>query len=368
MFPKLTGILSLCLVACSSVQPGLTDSQIERTAEADSLISRLEQLAANNRIAFGHQDDVVYGHTWSPGTASGARSDVKDVCGSLPLVIGFDLGHIEIGDSLNLDGVAFSDIRREAIHHFQEGGIITMSWHPRNPLTGGTAWDNSDSTVVGEALAKNMLDSWHKRIAEFFLSLKTPDGTLVPVIFRPWHEMTGSWFWWGKELCTAEEYIQLYRSTFNAMHHEGVNNLVFAYSTGIEPADNDEFLARYPGDDIVSVVGFDYYQLGAENGISQSKVKYMSEMLRMGKLVCDVAKKHGKIAAICETGLEGVVDNQWWTKTLLPVTANLPLAYVLVWRNAHDMPEHFYAPWPGHSSQSDFITFFNNPKTVFLND
>lgn len=370
MFPKLAGILCLSLVACARVQPGPTDIQPQRTAEADSLVSRLEHLTANGLIAFGHQDDVVYGHDWQCGMTSPGevRSDVKDVCGSLPLVIGFDLGHLERGDSINLDGVAFSEIRHNAIRHYLDGGIVTMSWHPSNPVTKGTAWDNSDSTVVRNVLAKGTLDPWHKRLADFFLSLRTPDGTLVPVLFRPWHEMTGSWFWWGKELCTPDEYRKLYRSTYEAMQKAGVNNLVFAYSTGHEPLDEEEFLERYPGDDIVSVIGFDFYQLDAANDITRSKELYVSEMQRMGKLISDIADSRGKIAAICETGLEGVVDSLWWTNTLLPVTDSLPLAYVLVWRNAHDQPGHFYAPWPGHSSQDDFIAFYNNQRTVFLND
>ena len=101
--------------------------------------------------------------------------------------MGFELGGIEMGDAKNLDSVPFTKMREldsvpftkmreEIVKHHERGGIVTISWHPRNPLTtiegggnagqkfpDGTAWDVTDSTVV-----KNILEGGSKH--ELFLT------------------------------------------------------------------------------------------------------------------------------------------------------------------------------------------------------
>jgi len=74
------------------------------------------------------------------------------------------------------------------------------------------------------------------------------------------------------------------------------------------------------------------------------------------------------VAALTETGQGSLPSADWWTATLAPILARHPVAYALVWRNAHDIPGHFYAPYPGQQSASDFVRFYNDPKTLFLRD
>lgn len=113
------------------------------TSKEDSamlLKNRLQQTASEGRFYYAHQDDLVYGHSWkveAPSEDALSRSDVFSVCGSKPAIVGFDLGGIELGDKVNLDGVDFSLMRRAAVSHSEAGGIVTFSWHMRNPLTGG---------------------------------------------------------------------------------------------------------------------------------------------------------------------------------------------------------------------------------------
>jgi mannan endo-1,4-beta-mannosidase len=85
-------------------------------------------------------------------------------------------------------------------------------------------------------------------------------------------------------------------------------------------------------------------------------------------MVCAVAKQHGKAAALTETGYECLKTPDWWTHTLAPVLARHPVCYVLVWRNAYNRPSHFFAPYPGQQSASDFIQFYNDPRSLFLRD
>ena len=78
-------------------------------------------------------------------------------------------------------------------------------------MTGGTAWDVADTTVVASVLPGGSefekFQTWMKRVGDFLLTLKTKDGQPVPIIFRPWHENNGSWFWWGQKLCSDNEFL-----------------------------------------------------------------------------------------------------------------------------------------------------------------
>ena len=121
----------------------------------DQLVLRLFTFAESGRIAYGHQDDLSYGHAWRVEDWENDpldRSDVKAVTGKYPMLAGFDLGGIERADSCNLDGVPFGLIRKAALLHIERGGIVTFSWHPRNPLTDGDTWDVSSDQVVRSIL------------------------------------------------------------------------------------------------------------------------------------------------------------------------------------------------------------------------
>ena len=123
----------------------------------DILVHRLFEYTEQGKIAYGHQDDLVYGHNWVVTDVENdplERSDVRDVTGQYPMVVGFDLGGIEMGDKANLDSVDFNLMRLAAQTHIARGGIVTFSWHPRNPLTGGDAWDISSKEVVASVLER----------------------------------------------------------------------------------------------------------------------------------------------------------------------------------------------------------------------
>ena len=333
-----------------------------RTHEAEQMLATLKALPEQGVFMFGHHDDPMYGIGWN-GDAQ--RSDVKSVCGDWPAVMSFDLGHLELGNDNNLDGVPFDRIRQESVAQYMRGGMVSFSWHADNPLTGKDAWDVSDSTVVRSVLpgGKNhdKFIVWLDRVAEFFNSIKTQDGVKVPVLFRPWHEHTGSWFWWGQALCTDEEYDALWQMTYKRMREKGADQLLWAYSPGIEPKDSAEYMRRWPGDGIVDVIGVDAYQ-------HEDRQAYIDNLDRLLRIMTDVSKAHGKAMAVTETGYESIPDSVWWTKTLMPVIGKYPISYVLVWRNAHNKSGHFYSPYPGHASEADFKAFYNDRRTLFAGD
>lgn len=353
------------LVACNSGKKDQKNTEEEtwtRTTETEKLLANLKKTSAQG-IMFGHHDDTVYGIGWE---GEEGRSDVKSVCGDYPAVISFDLGELELGGPRNLDKIAFDTLRKEIVKQYQRGGMVSLSWHARNPKTGGDAWDVSDTTVVKSILPggenHEKFAGWLGSVADFMNSLKTPEGVKVPVLFRPWHEHTGSWFWWGEKLCSPDEYKTLWRMTVDSLRVRGVDNALYAYSPGSEPQDTTQYLERYPGDELIDVVGFDTYYSGGKDD-------FMAKMDRMCGIVTALGKTHGKVAAVTETGYEGIPDSKWWTETLYPAVTKYPgLSYVLVWRNAREKVTHFYAPYPGQVSADDFVEFYKNPKTLFAAD
>lgn len=350
---------SMAIVSCGQNESG---------TPAEALLGRLSGLVNEGKIMYGHQDALMYGHSWklADDATEYVQSDVYATCGHYPAVYGMDLGGIELGLPANLDRNRFDHMRASAVAHHERGGVITVSWHPRNPLTGGDAWDVTSDQVVASVLPggekHEYFMTWLSKAADFLGSIRTADGEAVPVIFRPWHEHTGSWFWWGQNLCTTEQYKALWKMTYDYMMNErGLDNLVWAYSPGAGGLTAEIFAERYPGDDIADMVGFDAYQYSTDE-------VYMADMKNALDITCAFAEEHGKLAAVTETGYEGIPNPEWWTKVLYPSLKDYAVSYVLTWRNACDahMQHHFYAPFPGQQSADDFCGFAALDQVMFL--
>ena len=354
---------SLLILASCAGSAGTQDM-----TPADALISRLYTQVEAGKIMYGHQDDLMYGHSWKLEDAASefVKSDIHGVCGKYPAVYGMDLGGIEVGWEANLDKNDFDNMRASAVAHHERGGVVTFSWHPRNPLTGGDAWDVSSKEVVASILPggekHEFFMGWLSNAADFLGSIKTADGQTVPVVWRPWHEHTGSWFWWGQDLCTTEQYKALWQMTYDYMVKErGLDNLVWAYSPGAGGITPELFAERYPGDEIIDMVGFDCYQYSTDE-------VYIKEMKHALDVMSAFNEGRGKIMAVTETGYEGIPNARWWTDVLYQAVKDYSVSYVLTWRNACDdhMQHHFYGPYPGHLSAENFKEFAELEKIELL--
>lgn len=356
-------LLLLALSACS------TGNKKPMETPKDQMVHRLFTYAEEGKIAYGHQDDLFYGHSWCLTDWENdplERSDVKDVTGKYPMILGCDLGGIELGNEKNLDGVPFGLIRKAAQKHIERGGIVTFSWHPRNPLTGGDAWDVSSKEVVRSVLSggEKMQEfrTWLQRAADFIESI----GPDAPIIFRPWHEHTGSWFWWGQDLCTTKEYQELFRMTWIYFVRErGLKNLLWCYSPNA-PITPESYMERYPGDEFVDILGADFYEFIGPDGEDESGARFAGVIKDLLNTMTALGTEHHKLIALSETGLEGIPDAQWWTEVLYPAIKDYSISYVLTWRNAHDKPGHFYAAWPGFENEADMKAFSELSDIVFL--
>ena len=356
-------LLAACAHAPAADAPAAGMADPNATAETRALFRNLLRLQQTN-VLFGHHDTLAYGVNWrdEPG-----RSDVKDVAGAYPAVYGWDVARLFTRGRPDVpDPAGAAQMRRWILEGYGRGGVITLAWHMPNPANDTDSWNTT--RAVHRMLPGGDLHEDYKSkldvVAGFFNGLRASDGKLVPVIFRPFHEHTGSWFWWGRDHATVDEFKQLWRFTVEYLRdRKGVRNALYAYSTDVFDSEAD-YLERYPGDDVIDMLGFDDYQ----SVKSRDTRPVLVNRLRM---VAAMARARGKLAALTETGVETVPDPNWWTGMLLPALkeAGGGVSYVLVWRNANKAAEpardHFYAPYPGHPSAPDFVRFKQDPFVLF---
>jgi mannan endo-1,4-beta-mannosidase len=361
---------SLILILSSSVysQKLPVPSDKKATRETVALFQSVWKLQQKG-IMYGHQDDLMYGLTW---WYEKDRSDTKDFTGDYPAVAGFELGHLELGNERSLDSVSFVQIAEQIKAHYKRGGIITISWHLNNPLTmqlpdvksrrqGGTAWDVSSKEVVASILPNGanheLFNTWLDRLSTFFIGLKDDKGTPIPFIFRPYHEHSGNFFWWGNGICTDDQYSALWRYTVEYLRDKkNIHNILYAYNTD-RVTSLEQYLKGYPGDDIIDIMSFDMYDRGEQfNGELDAALKFVTET--------SISRK--KLTALSETG-ERRGKSDWWSTVLLPIVSKYPVSYVLTWRNAFNT-RNLNALSPRKAFPDDFMNFYNSPRSLFLKD
>ncbi|MEL6670623.1 MAG: glycosyl hydrolase [Bacteroidota bacterium] len=331
----------------------------QATRQTKALWMNLKQLG-KSQILFGHEDDLAYGINWR---AERGRSDVKEVCGSYPAVFGWDVSKLGKHPH-NIDSVNFRDMRKWMKQAYKMGAINTISWHLDNPVSKGDSWDTTPAVrqiLPGGSHHAAFLEKLDL-FADFVKKLKVGvfRRQAVPIIFRPFHEHSGSWFWWGEDFRTDEEYIQLWRFTVHYLRDEkGLHNLLYAYSPDIVSS-KEEYLKCYPGDEYVDILGMDNYQDFRSSGNP-------ADFPARTRMLVELAEEKGKPSALTETGSEGIPNPEWWTGVLLEQLKKDPLAsgisYLLVWRNGW-VPHHF-GPYPDHHSAEDFRKFFDDPMIWF---
>lgn len=366
----LSAVIVLVISGFSLSAQNLNPARVSLSDESASRLTRnlYHNLAAMSGkiIMVGHQDALAYGIGWA---GDDDRSDVKDLCGSHPAVAGWDIGGIEMGMSENLDSVPFDLIRQRIMDNFHRGGLNTISWHAFNPVTGAGSW--ADTGIPDPVVPLLLPGGQHHdkllqsldRVAAFLSSLKSASGEPIPIVFRPWHEHSGNWFWWGSIHCSRQEYIELYRFTVQYLrnrHH--LNNLLTAYSPDVGFRNAEEYLERYPGDDVVDVLGLDDY-----HSLRTGKPELL---IRNLEIIAETAARKRKLAAFTETGCSNVADPRYFTGKLLPCLLHSELtssvSWVLFWRNYQN--DHHFLPYPGHGSAADFMEYIKNERIALIRD
>lgn len=282
----------------------------------------------------------------------------------------------------------------------EDGAIMTLSAHMPNfafseekENTTGKTYDRYDYLAAdsynlsGDCMNQILPGgAYHERfnayldmVAEYAHQV---DGT---ILFRPFHENTGSWFWWGKAFCEPETYKSVFKYTVEYLRDEkDVHNILYVYGPGSEAATLAEYEERYPGDAYVDMVGFDTYD---SNPVTDEEgYTFQTNFENTVRLTDEFAKLHGKLFAVTETGITSdqgglpAVGNKrpdWFMKILDIVTKEeYNCCYFMIWTNYSD--SSYYTPFVasvkedgtlhGHEMINEFIEFYNDEKSIFASD
>jgi mannan endo-1,4-beta-mannosidase len=324
------------------------------TTKTVGLFYNLMKLSETHML-FGQQDYASDGFGWKDLYG---RCDVKEVTGSHPAMYSFDFLHFTNDWRMEHKDTAYQ--KRLMIQAYNRGNVISFCWHYYNPVTDKSFYDTT--IVVKHILPGGSHHNIFKKdlqiIANFANHAKDANGELIPIIFRPWHEFDGQWFWWGKPHCTTDEFKNLYRFTVTYLRDSlKVRNFLYAFSPDCRFKTEEQYLERYPGDEYVDLLGMDNYWDFNPKGDG------LEAVVKKCRIISDLAQKKNKLAAITETGLANVTDTTWYTQKLLYImkSSGVKLAYVAVWRGE-------YVPHPKHPAAEDFIRFRKDPLVLFEDD
>lgn len=264
-----------------TVMPGDWSGNVQMTDDAAKAVFADAQVGQVIRVAV---KDVAAGAQgsfknsgWSE-IASG--TDYFDISGDYTLVITED-----VLKSLQEGGLIIGGHDYTAVAVYLENNGTALD--PNKDYAfykADTEFDATNATVEGTWENKVFTEDL-KNAAAYLKLLRDAD---IPVLWRPFHEAAGGWFWWGKD---AASFKSLWIAMFNYFKTEGLDNLIWVWTT--EGNDSD----WYPGDQYVDIVGRDVYNKETADCVSE----YTS-----------IAENYGnKIVSLSECGTVGLISEQW---------------------------------------------------------
>jgi mannan endo-1,4-beta-mannosidase len=190
---------------------------------------------------------------------------VREQTGLVPAIGGFDL--MDYSPSRQEFGADPRGLVERIVEWGRSGGIVTLSWHWNAPAglpneSGGREWWSGFYTRATDFdVATALADPSSEAYALLLRDMDVVAGELaklrdegIPVLWRPLHEGSGGWFWWGAR--GPEPFVELWRLMFRRYtEHHQLHNLLWVYT----PGSLNDFEAWYPGDAFVDVIAPDVY-------------------------------------------------------------------------------------------------------------
>ncbi|MGN0352547.1 MAG: glycosyl hydrolase [Roseburia sp.] len=385
----------------------------------------LEAMGKTSSVIYGHQNDTWY----KAGSSSLSFSDTFDVTGQYAGIVGIDtlsLTGNEYSASRYNNEIAAKDEEVQAIdvetlgkakanvvaaarltnQNIANGSIITLSAHmPNFSIVNENAeykegepsyakYDFSGYTpnvLTGDVANEILPGGKYNEMYCAYLDMIADYASMVDgtILFRPFHEGTGSWFWWGAAFCNEETFKNIYRYTVTYLRDtKEVHNMIYVYGPGSEASSEEEYEARYPGDAYVDMVGFDMYNSEPTADNTTFLQNFKNEL----GIVQNFARNHGKLMAVTETGVStaspdaeenqtalhstGNADKDWYMQ-ILEAVSETDASYFLLWAN-FGKRDGYYTPYVdvvkedgtlrGHEMLDSFLEFYNDNRSVFAGD
>jgi hypothetical protein len=282
-------------------------------------------------------------------------------------------------------------IRNYIINKYENGGIVTIVAHMPNFNTArqyqgtefqgsafakkGNAWDR-ETDVIGAILtdgsvARMEYIRYLNDMAAYFESLTYEDEP-IPILFRPFHEMNGSWFWWGADARVKE----LWKFTWHYLTDtKGLRNLVWVWSVNIDPnnSPNPNLDPYWPGSGYVDVVAMDGYLTGPET----TMLNPSGQFSRMYNALALIAQREGLPIAISEFGFSPDSykirrEPEVWQSKLPDFLNSLEIkpSYFLIWSGLAGPEAFSYANElemaEDRENFRNFVLYGNHGEVMFL--
>lgn len=265
--------VSAIWLACASVSA--SEDRVVTPADRYASLDVVKVLTYISGLTDRSEKRVLSGQHCGRGVevAEQYRTNVTEIAaatGHKIALIGTDYGRGRT-DAADPDAAAANRI---LIQHWRAGGLVTVTWHCVNPWTDQPAWNRKigslDELVTPGSRVRATWMAQLDRIADALAELQAAG---VVVIWRPFHEMNGGWFWWGRR--TPEQFRRLWHHMFRFYTQEReLHNLLWCWSpsaTASTPA-----VDYYPGSDYCDLVGLDYYG-------DELEMKWYEDVASLGK-------------------------------------------------------------------------------------
>jgi mannan endo-1,4-beta-mannosidase len=259
----LVPLVGLLCGGCSSIRPVTPNP----SPEAAALLNYVQSLSGRHTLTGQHN----FPNTQDASTRLAARA-----WGRTPAIFGQDFGFARPGDK---DAVAARpEIIAEVKRQYENGSIITLCWHAVPPTADEPvtfrpmpgAATNQLASVQGQLTDEQwnelitpgtgLYNHWCAQVDVIASYLKQLQAAHIPVLWRPYHEMNGNWFWWGGRAGnrgTAALYRQLFDRLVN-YHH--LNNLVWIWSMDRPGINAGPFTDFFPGKTYFDIAALDVYR------------------------------------------------------------------------------------------------------------
>ena len=264
-----------------TVMPGDWSGNVQMTDDAAKAVFADAQVGQVIRVAVKDVAEGAQGSFKNSGWSEIASgTDYFDISGDYTLLITED-----ILKSLQEGGLIIGGHDYTAVAVYLESNGTALD--PNKDYAfykADTEFDAANATVEGTWENKVFTEDL-KNTAAYLKLLRDAD---IPILWRPFHEAAGGWFWWGKD---AVSFKSLWIAMFNYFKAEGLDNLIWVWT----PEGNDA--DWYPGDQYVDIVGRDIYNKETADCVSE----YTS-----------IAGNYGnKIVSLSECGTVGLISEQW---------------------------------------------------------
>lgn len=308
---------------------------VNATKEAKELLNYLSDIAGKGIVSGQHTQTVSMDEI----------SYIKDVTGKEPKLRGFEL--LAYSPNINYDD-ADADCLIEVYQNrntMEEAlkwmcaskdatdRILTFSYHWFSPIGGrdksfyAKNTDFNPEKILEEGTKER--EAFYSDMDQMAILLKQFKGAEIPILWRPFHESDGEWFWWGsKGPKVASELYKLMYDHFVNVHH--LDNLLWVWNCRLKEG--------YPGDEYVDIISVDIYL---------PEYKPTDYAKEYEELIQGTTKN--KVAALAEIGY--LPDAEMMAKS------KVPFAYFMVWSREFCLGEKF-------NTRKNFKEVYNHPYVV----